>query len=130
MSTHAYIAVRVGNEVREIFLASDGYPSHVKQILLNHYNSAEKAESLVQLGDMSRLSKSNECPNGHSFENKIDGYCVYYGRDRGEGMTEFSAYTAEGFIVEGCLDHQYYYNNGWLYRDTEQGEWVPLVDVK
>ena len=90
MSTRSNISVKVGNEYRTVYCHFDGYLSGVGETLLNHYNSQELAEELVKEGDMSCLDKECSCPEGHSFNNKIDGYTVYYGRDRGETEMEYS----------------------------------------
>ena len=85
MSTRSDIIVkRTDGTYARIYCHFDGYPSHNGRILLDHYNSQKRAESLVKLGDLSILAPKNTKPKGHSFDTKVDGYCVYYGRDRGE----------------------------------------------
>ena len=51
----------------------DGYLSHNGKILFEHYSTIDLALKLVSEGDMSILG---------------EGYCIYYGRDRGEKRTE------------------------------------------
>ena len=92
MSTRSTIGVRMPNGyIHWIYCHFDGYPSHHMPILENYYNTQEKVESLIHLGDMSILDKSNDCPEGHSFESPVDGYCIYYNRDRGENTTYHNA---------------------------------------
>lgn len=66
----------------------DGYLSHNGAILQEHYSSQDKAEELVSHGDLSSLAPECSKPEGHSYDNRVEGFCVYYGRDRGEKGTE------------------------------------------
>src|SRR6056297_1856193 len=85
MSTHCSITVKVNDEkFYSVYCHFDGYPSHTFKMLSNYYNSQEKAEALVKMGDISFLDKSIECPYGHYFDNNVKGYSVFYKRDRGE----------------------------------------------
>lgn len=85
MSTRSDIIVnRADGKWARIYCHWDGYLEGNGQLLFDHYNSLEKAEALVEPGDMSSLAPRCDKPDGHSYDNKIDGYTVYYGRDRGE----------------------------------------------
>lgn len=130
MPTNAYIAVQSNDQVREIYLHWDGYLEHVQPLLLNHYNSLEKAQSLVNGGDISSLKESNECPEGHTFESPAKGHTTYYGRDRGETGVGFNSYTVEDYVGESCNDYQYMFNEGvWLYRTNSKNTWVLLAEA-
>lgn len=89
MATRSNISVKVGNEYRTVYCHWYGYLEGVGQTLLNYYNSQELAEELVKEGDMSCIGEKCSCPEGHSYENQVSGYTVYYGRDRGETGTEY-----------------------------------------
>jgi hypothetical protein len=65
----------------EAYLHYDGASAAT---LREHYNSLELAKYLVSGGDMSTLGASCSAPEGHSFSTPVDGYTVYYRRDRGE----------------------------------------------
>jgi hypothetical protein len=73
-----------------IYCHWDGYVSYNGVILDKYYNTQEKVEALIALGSLSCLSRSTECPEGHSFDTPVDGYCIAYGRDRGEEGQEAS----------------------------------------
>lgn len=62
----------------------DGYLAGVGKTLFEHYTTQEKVDALSALGDMSVLDESIDKPEGHSFDNRVDGYTTFYGRDRGE----------------------------------------------
>jgi len=87
MSTNSTITVRTANNERKmIYCHFDGYPNHNGAILLEHYNTVDKAKELVELGDLSILGHNiHPDPNKeHSFHNAQKNVCVYYARDRNE----------------------------------------------
>lgn len=93
MATRSNINVKVGDVYHCIYCHFDGYPDHHAPILTGYYNSQEMAEKLVSNGDMSSLDESCDKPEGHSFETRVNGYTVYYGRDRGEKNVDFKVLT-------------------------------------
>jgi hypothetical protein len=87
MSTRSHIAIELPSEkVKAIYVHSDGYPSGVGRILIDHYNDYNTAIKLFDFGDCSSL--------GDTVEN-----CSFYSRDwnRGEENNTFT------------------YNNEWCY---------------
>ncbi len=123
MSTASYIVVEKSDgKCYYVYCHSDGHPSWNGKILKEYYNSQKKAGEVVSLGDLSSLSKSMECPKGHSFKNNIDGYSVAYGRDRGD--TEDTEVQVRDDIdnvlseAGGMIDYVYFWNNGeWFVKD-------------
>lgn len=97
MATRSNINVKVGDKYHSVYCHWDGYVSNNGVILLKHYNSQELAEKLVSHGDMSSLSISCEKPEGHSYDNPVKGYTVYYGRDRGEEDVEMQVVDRPSF---------------------------------
>ena len=75
MSTHAIIAISDGINIRASYVNYDGYPSHTGVILNAHYNSPDKINSLIDLGELSAIGTDTD-------------HCQAYGRDRGESGTE------------------------------------------
>lgn len=89
MGTRSDIIVhRADGKWVRVYCHWDGYLDHNGRILFEHYNSQERAEALVAPGDMSSLAEQCTKPKGHSFDKRVEGYTVYYGRDRGETGTE------------------------------------------
>lgn len=85
MGTRSDIIVhRADGKWSRIYCHWDGYLEHNGRILFDHYTSQQMAEKLVAPGDLSSLAASCDKPKGHTFDKAVDGYCVYYGRDRGE----------------------------------------------
>lgn len=94
MSTRSCIAVQNQDETfRYVYCHYDGYPSHQVPLLTGHYADLGSVNSLIELGDLSSLAERAGKPRGHSFDTPVKGYCVAYGRDRGEKGVE--AGTAE-----------------------------------
>ena len=61
MSTRSKIAyVEEGRNVVASYCHHDGYLDHVGRMLFDHYNSFEKAKELVDIGDISSISKTPE----------------------------------------------------------------------
>src|SRR5208283_2906384 len=85
MSTRSRIAIMNDDKtIKSVYCHSDGYLSWNGKILLQHYQDEDKIKALINLGDLSSLSESIECPKGHSFDNRVEGYTIAYMRDRGE----------------------------------------------
>jgi len=112
MATRSTITVRTGeNERKEIYCHWDGHPESNGVILLEHYNTQEKAEKLIELGSLSSLGKYLE-PNDetHTFDNPEEGVCVAYGRDRGEINTE--AIIKRNSEKTDDEQYNYFFDNG------------------
>ena len=123
MATRSSITVkREDGKYVSVYCHFDGYTSHVGKLLFCHYNTYEKALALVSLGHLSSLDASIECPPGHSYDTRVDGYTVCYGRDRGE--------TDQAPIVESCIEgvrlcnfqqYNYLFQDGKWYLHGKQG---------
>ena len=61
MATRSRIAIEdQTGKVRSIYCHWDGYPSNNGRILLKHFRTQEKVESLIELGSISSLNKNVE----------------------------------------------------------------------
>lgn len=87
MATRSTISIKKSDgSFEQVYCHWDGYPSHNGFILLLYYQDIKKINKLFENGDISSLSPEVDIPKGknHSFENKIEGVTVFYGRDRGD----------------------------------------------
>src|SRR5208283_537553 len=142
MSTHSRIAISLqddkGSEYfKYIYCHWDGYLSGVGETLLHHYNSKEKALALIELGNLSALYESIECPEGHTFDNRIKGYTIAYGRDRQEDKQQArkadslrGCLTAEGrdweyFYLWDSLTEKWYYILGGYVGNLKRNHIIP-----
>jgi len=84
MATRATIALQ--NEdytVTSIYTHWGGMPSHMGKMMLNHYNTPQKLQKLLEQGNASSVYES--IGEKHNFEGeRPKGQCTFYGRDRGD----------------------------------------------
>jgi len=119
MATRSTISMKVDDKaglknIRTIYCHYDGYLSHNGTILLEHYNTADKVEKLLDLGDLSILEKNLSTDKPHNFSNPVEGVCVAYGRDRGEKETQ-SRY-AFSYHYMNKESYNYIFKDGkWFY---------------
>lgn len=138
MGTRSNIIVeRRDGKWSRVYCHWDGYPSHHGPILTEHYQTQQKAEALVRRGDMSSLAENCTKPQGHSFDHPKDGYCVYYGRDRGEKDTQAEIFDtlAEAWPDENSgAEYVYVWKraeHAWFVGDADEGQQTlqPLAAV-
>ncbi len=116
-----------------IYCHSDGYLTHNGAILIDHYNSRERVDKLISLGDLSYLAPKIEPDENepHTFDKPQKGACIFYGRDRGETSTEATDVTLEELNSDPWIEYTYVFgkNNEWKYFEygrLEEG----LVQLK
>lgn len=129
MSTHGSITVKTENgKFRTIYCHSDGYLSGVGKTLAEHYSTQEKAEELLSGGNISVLGESCDKPEGHSFYNRVEGYTVYYGRDRGEKDVEAREYATFNEVIKyEKQEFNYFLDNGkWVYCNSYDTKLCPV----
>lgn len=92
MSTRSSIRIRErgltdGASV-SIYCHWDGYIAYNGVVLQLYYNTPEKVEELLKLGNLSKLGFYTQPKGEHSFENPEEDCCVAYHRDRGEEFSQ------------------------------------------
>lgn len=96
-------------------------------MLIDHYNSLEKANEILALGDISSL-KENLYPDPakgpHSFDygKQQEGVTIAYGRDRGETGTEAKTVDLKTLQSDDSwIDYIYVFEDGrWKYFEYGQ----------
>lgn len=127
MSTRSTIACKLSDgSYRSVYFHFDGYPGGVGVVLRDHYNSQEGAEAVTSVGDLSVLSASMECPEGHSYRSPVDGHSIAYGRDRGEKNTEAKLHENLAARLRHCEEYNYTWDgDGWTVRSGKDGgPWI------
>jgi len=88
MSTNARLRAKLSNNsfMKPVYVHWDGYPSYMLPILNDQYNSDDKVEELMMLGNLSVLDKKVKPDEGeeHSFDNPAKDTVIAYHRDRGD----------------------------------------------
>lgn len=127
MSTRSNIAYK-RNDGKYVasYCHNDGYIEGVGLTLYKHYDTFDKVKHLVDKGQMSSLGRYCIKPKGHSFDNRIDGYTVYYGRDRGEK-------DVGSMVVDDIseLDHNYNYifiDGKWFFTVYDNNKLMKLEE--
>lgn len=132
MSTNSKIIVQnpEKNEWVSVYAHWDGYLSHMGKMLLNHYNTYEKAVALVKLGSISSVNEriAPEVGESHTFERPSRGVTIAYHRDRGDPYRiERSSVLEEHCDQEYCYlfkDGKWFwkhgYNNRSVFRELTQ----------
>lgn len=98
-------------------------------MLLDHYNTPERVDALLALGDLSTLQEKLEpdpnLPHSFDYNERQEGVTVAYGRDRGETGTEARVATLADLNDESNWTEYVYVfdeNNQWKYFKTGQAE--------
>jgi hypothetical protein len=104
MATRSLIGMNLNNGITKIIYCHwDGYPSHVGELLVDHYNTPAAITALMELGDLSSLDATPDS-------------CTAYHRDRNEpwGMVEPRDVNTSELAAVGMdygVDYIYVYNN-------------------
>lgn len=118
MGTRSNIQVEISDgKSLAIYAHWDGYPSHMGQHLLDHYNTQELAEDIVRHGDMSSI--------GQTIKD-----CVFYKRDRDEDGEHIEPHEIDTFTISSKKqgqEWQYQFVNGKWYVDHNTGTWTELT---
>lgn len=126
MGTRCHIAKKIGdNKYRTIFCQLDGYPEYCGAILLDAYNTPDKLDELLSLGDIYklglRLSPSPGEPHGESHRQK--DITVAYARDFREEMIEAEDMTLDQLDdFESSIEFVYIFDEDGVWKFFEAGE--------
>ena len=87
MSTRSFIFVEQDDgSYKGVYCHSDGYLTYNGAMLLDHYNSRDKANEIIALGDLSLLCENlypdPDKPHGFDYDKRQEDVTVAYGRDR------------------------------------------------
>lgn len=136
MGTRSAIGIIKNNgQVHGVYCHWDGYPEHNGLILLEHYKTPEKVQELINMGDISSLDK--EIGSKHHFNERPDGQCTFYGRDRDEHSPSKTFDTREEFFIhfrdDGNAEWLYLFdttNNSWYFKHYDTiGAWRQMTEA-
>lgn len=127
MSTRSYICKE--NEdgtYTGIYCHSDGYLEHNGAILIDGYNSRDRVEALLKLGNLSYLQPKLEpdpnFPHSFDFDKRQEGVTVAYGRDRGETGQEAQTIKLEDLNKDCWIEYSYIFTKDDKWKYFEYGE--------
>ena len=118
MGTRSSIAIKTEDGIKAIYCHWDGYVDHNGKILKEFYNTTDKVNELIALGDLSSLRQ--EIGDKQNFDAKFtdepelpmsENWCMAYGRDRGESDTEAQTFETIAEWVEAEAERwcEYFY---------------------
>lgn len=130
MATRSNIIVHTKGTWKKIYCHWDGYISGVGATLFEHYNSQARAEELVK-GDISSLGPRCDKPEGHSWSSAVEGYTVYYGRDRGEedADAQTGASLQDVWPAADGSEFVYVWQGGWFVGNPDNGPQQNLIPL-
>jgi hypothetical protein len=111
MSTRSYIGkLNKDNTITAIYCHFDGYPSSVGALLYVFYNTEEKLNELLGLGDLRSLESDLETTE--AFEENLGG----------------DTYSMDEYLNENSYaDYLYLFkNNEWFVKSDSTTSFVPL----
>ena len=118
MSTHSRVGyTHTNGTISSIYIHFDGYYEEVGRTLLEHYNSLERAEEIVALGDAETLDATLE-------------KSVFYSRDHSETGAEAELSKNLDEFYQNCRDSAAYFAYLWLDGGWKTGlnHMTPLKD--
>ncbi len=124
MSTRSLICEEIGEDkYKTIYCHWDGYLTHNGAMLLDHYNTKEKLEELLAIGNISELKPIiNPEPNlPHSFDGEQqENVVIAYGRDGGEKNQESKILSMRELQDYPWIEFVYIFDKDgkWKYFDT------------
>ena len=121
MSTRSAIGYKLpSGRIKAVYCHWDGYPKHHLPILIEHYNTLDKAKALIKPGSISSLRTEEVwCPDA-----KRDPQPLYY-HERGDGdppQVSASLKAAHKWWDKWCCEHMYIFEPdiGWLHYDLRK----------
>ena len=142
MSTRCRIGIEnKDGSITSIYCHHDGYPSHVGDILVNHYKTEEKIKKLLELGDMSSLG-TEPVSNPHAWETPNfmnwkaqhpDNMCDTY-KERGEenvdAQTHKDIKEYQRFSRDCWGEYAYLFKDGnWFVLEYDDEELKPVSSL-
>lgn len=120
MGTRSYIAKQIGSDqYLTIFCHFNGYPEENGAVLVQHYNTPEKVDALLALGDLYYLREKTDPDPGvpHDHNNAQPGVTIAYHRDEGWSECAAAIKTLEEIDDPGSDGIEF------IYVFTEDGQW-------
>jgi len=125
MGTRARIGIQLnGNSILSAYHHWDGYPEWLGKVLVEHYNTKEKVEALIDGGDMSVCWTDDTFRNSDGKIEKKEEFGPQYYSERGEDCPPRFDEDIFDFISEKENNEEYAYvwtvNNKWVCMQMNQ----------
>lgn len=128
MSTNSRIGIkRLDGTEKYIYCHWDGYIEHNGLLLQLCYDTPEKIEKLLVLGNISVLAEYLETDKEHSFNNPCPNVVIAYHRDRGEELAFWDNKQQFNYIIDALIEKKKTILDIW--EDDEFATKENLFDV-
>lgn len=133
MSTNSTVSIVEDGKVITVYGHWDGNINGVGKTLHEHYHTRDSVLEIINNGWFSSLdANSTDCPSSHTFDTPVEGFSVFYGRDRGENNVEAVIVESVDMIADEFPSAEYDYmfvdGEGWYYcdRNVSKDQWTLL----
>ena len=129
MATRSRIGVMLPDgTIKQVYCHWDGYVGGVGLKLIENYDSLDKANDLINLGDLSYVECMLSTDEPHTFGNPAKGVTVAYMRDRGEQNVEAKIVSMDEWMsvsYASPIDFYYLFSEGqwWVYDLSARDGW-------
>ncbi|GHV89896.1 hypothetical protein AGMMS50268_03990 [Spirochaetia bacterium] len=110
MSTRCLISAKILGKVFTIYCHHDGYENHIIPLLRDHYNTQEKIEALIMMGNTSAIYET------------LDQCSPYAdGSENGEKYENNAPTITERFVLNPAYYFEYYWDGKewyWSYMHS------------
>ena len=119
MATISYICKKEEDgTIKIIYCHFDGDLFHNGALLYTYYNTPEKVDALITLGDLSSLGeKISPTSATHNIDHPESGVCVAYGRDAQCENTSAEIFESKKVLIE-TLNHNPFIEYIYLWEDN------------
>ena len=122
MGTRSYIAKDIGEgKLLTILCQLEGYLEYTGALLINHYNTPEKVDALLSMGNIyclgEKLDPDPTLPHGRNSRQYQENVTIVFGRDRGKVTWPARKMTFEDMNENDDLVD-------FMYIFTPQHEWI------
>jgi len=130
MATRCTIALEFADgTVGQIYCHWDGYLSHNGKILSQYYSDPFVLQKLIDLGDLSVLAP--DIGTKHDFDDRVEGICKFYGRDRGETGIDARYFKDFADYAGNHQEEEYEYilrtDGKWYVKSYSTDGYIPLA---
>jgi hypothetical protein len=102
--------------------------THNGAILLDHYANPRKVDKLLSLGSLSclqpKIDPDPKQPHGFEWNERQDGVCVFYGRDRGENEREARTVDLKEIDADDWTEFCYVFTRDGEWKYFEPGQYA------